>query len=324
MLTSSSFAQIPMSDGAYAQNFDALTDAFLGVAWANDDTVPGWYASRSAGSTAVTNYDAGDGSSTKGSLYSFGQIGASDRALGSIASDTAGNFAFGVRFLNDTGVSRSNIVVSYTGEQRRAGSTQSQRLLFSYQVGTALTNADARNMQSWTPVPVLDFVAPNTNATQQLDGNASTNRIVITNTVLAGLVVPAGQELFLRWFDADDGGFDDGLAVDDLTVSFGDAVTNAVTASTNSAFSLVAYNLKGNFASDWSTNAVQVQAIARQLNFLNPDLITLNEIPNGLRFEMTNWMTAFFPGYHLAISPGTDGAIRNGVISRYSITHSNS
>jgi endonuclease/exonuclease/phosphatase family metal-dependent hydrolase len=97
---------------------------------------------------------------------------------------------------------------------------------------------------------------------------------------------------------------------------------NPVTAA--ASFSLVHYNLKGNFTSDWTTNAPQVQAIARKLQYLNPDIITLNEIPNSLRHEMTNWMTAFFPDYQLAISPGTDGAIRNGVITRYSIITSNS
>lgn len=88
--------------------------------------------------------------------------------------------------------------------------------------------------------------------------------------------------------------------------------------------SLVHYNVKGNFAADWSTNAVQVQAIARQLQYLNPDLITLNEIPNGFRYEMTNWMTAFFPTYNLAVSPGTDGSIRSGVLSRFPITRAQS
>jgi endonuclease/exonuclease/phosphatase family metal-dependent hydrolase len=57
---------------------------------------------------------------------------------------------------------------------------------------------------------------------------------------------------------------------------------------------------------------------------LNPDIIALNEIPNSLRSEMTNWMKAFFPAYNLAINAGTDGAIRSGVISRFSITRSNS
>jgi len=59
---------------------------------------------------------------------------------------------------------------------------------------------------------------------------------------------------------------------------------------------VVQYNMKGNFASDWSTNAAQVQAIARELRYLNADIMTLNEIPNGFKYEMTNWMIAFFPG----------------------------
>lgn len=87
---------------------------------------------------------------------------------------------------------------------------------------------------------------------------------------------------------------------------------------------LVHYNVKGNFTADWTTNAAQVQAIARQLIYLNPDIITLNEIPNGFRSEMTNWMRAFFPGYNLAISPGTDGVLRSGVISRFPLVRTNS
>jgi endonuclease/exonuclease/phosphatase family metal-dependent hydrolase len=43
-----------------------------------------------------------------------------------------------------------------------------------------------------------------------------------------------------------------------------------------------------------------------------------------LRHEMTNWIKVFYPAYHLAISPGTDGALRNGLMSRFSITRSNS
>ncbi len=116
-----------------------------------------------------------------------------------------------------------------------------------------------------------------------------------------------------------------------LTVSNAGGSTNSAPATltvivpnASGTLTLVHHNLKGNFASDWSTNAVQVQAIARQLLHLNPDVITVNEIPNGLRYEMTNWMTAFFPTYQLAISAGTDGTIRSGVISRFPITRSQS
>jgi endonuclease/exonuclease/phosphatase family metal-dependent hydrolase len=103
-----------------------------------------------------------------------------------------------------------------------------------------------------------------------------------------------------------------------------EATLKVIQPNASGTLSLVHYNVKGNFASDWSTNAAQVQAIARQLRHLNPDIIALNEIPNGLKYEMTNWMTAFFPTYQLAISPGTDGVLRSGVISRFPITRSQS
>lgn len=116
-----------------------------------------------------------------------------------------------------------------------------------------------------------------------------------------------------------------------LTVSNPAGTTNSTVASlivygasASGRLTVVHYNVKGNFASDWSTNAAQVQAIARQLQYLNPDIIALNEIPNGMRYEMTNWMTAFFPAYTLAVSSNTDNAIRLGFISRYPITRSQS
>lgn len=102
------------------------------------------------------------------------------------------------------------------------------------------------------------------------------------------------------------------------------ATLTVIAPNASGTLTLVHYNVKGNFAADWSTNAAQVQAIARQLIYLNPDVITLNEIPNGLRHEMTNWMAAFFPTYQLAVSPGTDGVLRSAVISRYPIARAQS
>ena len=89
-------------------------------------------------------------------------------------------------------------------------------------------------------------------------------------------------------------------------------------------FSLLTYNVKGNGATDWSTDSPQVQAIARQLQFLNPDIITFQEIPYDLSYEMTNFVSAFLPGYTLARNSGTDGAIRSVVASRFPITRSTS
>ncbi len=144
-----------------------------------------------------------------------------------MASGTPGNFAYGVRFTNDTGLVQSNLTVSYTGEQWRnangAGAV-TNTLSFSYQIASApLTDADATDAQTWTPFSALDFHSPIVNAGGSgtaLDGNAAANRQIFTNIVLTGAVVQPGQEIFLRWRDVDDSGSDAGLALDDLTVSF--------------------------------------------------------------------------------------------------------
>lgn len=90
------------------------------------------------------------------------------------------------------------------------------------------------------------------------------------------------------------------------------------------ALSYVTYNMEGNGATNWSTNSLQVQAIARELQYLNPDIITLNEIPNQFTYEMTNFIAAFLPGYYLADNSATDGFIRSGIASRFPIIASKS
>jgi endonuclease/exonuclease/phosphatase family metal-dependent hydrolase len=90
------------------------------------------------------------------------------------------------------------------------------------------------------------------------------------------------------------------------------------------ALSYVIYNMEGNGATNWTTNSLQVRAIARELQFLNPDIITLNEIPNQFTYEMTNFIAAFLPGYYLADNSATDGFIRSGIASRFPIIGSKS
>jgi endonuclease/exonuclease/phosphatase family metal-dependent hydrolase len=89
-----------------------------------------------------------------------------------------------------------------------------------------------------------------------------------------------------------------------------------------SALSLFHYNTAGNGTTNWSTNAVQVQAIGRQLQYWQPDVITFNEIPRTNVWQMANWVTAYLPGYHLATNSGTDGFLRSAILSRYPIVRS--
>ena len=65
-----------------------------------------------------------------------------------------------------------------------------------------------------------------------------------------------------------------------------------------------------------------MQAIARKVQYLNPDIITFQEIPFDLSYEMTNFVNAFLPGYALARNSGTDGSVRSVIASRFPITRS--
>ena len=91
-----------------------------------------------------------------------------------------------------------------------------------------------------------------------------------------------------------------------------------------SGLTLMTWNVSGNGAADWSTNATQVQAIGRQVAALNPDIITFNEIPRSKTYEMTNFVNVWLPGYYLATNSGTDNFIRSVIASRYPITRSQS
>jgi endonuclease/exonuclease/phosphatase family metal-dependent hydrolase len=88
------------------------------------------------------------------------------------------------------------------------------------------------------------------------------------------------------------------------------------------SLSVMTYNVKGNGATNWSTNTAQAQAIGRELAYLNPDIITFNEIPHTNVWQMTNWIAAFLPGYNLATNSGTDGFINSVIASRFPITRS--
>ena len=84
------------------------------------------------------------------------------------------------------------------------------------------------------------------------------------------------------------------------------------------------YNVAGNGTVDWSTNSLQVQAIGREVGYLQPDIITFNEIPYTNTWQMANFIAAYLPGYFLATNSATDGYIRNAIASRFAIVRSKS
>jgi endonuclease/exonuclease/phosphatase family metal-dependent hydrolase len=105
-----------------------------------------------------------------------------------------------------------------------------------------------------------------------------------------------------------------------------DPVALSVWSASAPAFSYLTYNVHGNGLTNWSTNMWHVQAIGRQMQYLNPDIITFNEIPvtNNCTAQMADFVTAFRPGYYLVTNSMDDGFIRSVILSRFPIVSSTS
>jgi endonuclease/exonuclease/phosphatase family metal-dependent hydrolase len=92
------------------------------------------------------------------------------------------------------------------------------------------------------------------------------------------------------------------------------------------AFSYLTYNVHGNGLTNWSMNMWHVQAIGRQMQYLDPDIITFNEIPvtNNCTAQMADFVAAFRPGYYLVTNSADDGFIHSVILSRFPIVSSTS
>jgi len=160
-------------------------------------------------------YAADTGGSNTGDTYSYGASGNAERALGGLQSGTLIPL-FGATFTNSTGSAVTNLAVSYTGEQWRLGTADRgpDRLDFQYSLdATSLTTG------TWTDVNQLDFSSPVTTGTVGArDGNATENRTAISFSI-TGLNIPNGATFMIRWVDFNVSGADDGLAVDDFSIT---------------------------------------------------------------------------------------------------------
>ena len=216
---------ITTSSLTYTQSFDSLANSGTSVAWTNDTTIAGWSLfNQVAGGTALTNYDAGTGSSNSGKFFSFGASGSAERALGGQGSGGAyfgspsnGNVAgwIAVAFTNSAGQTLTGLTLSYDGEQWRDGGATTpvaQTMVLEYGFGSTFTS-----VSSWT--------APggNWNFTSPVYTNTGSGAAVVGNTAglvagrggsLTGLNWTVGSTLWVRWVEKNDAGNDHGLAID--------------------------------------------------------------------------------------------------------------
>ena len=196
----------------YTQNFDTLSN--VAGSTTNTLTINGWYLTEGGGGTRDNEqYAVDNGASNTGDTYSYGLVESTERALGELRSATLIPL-FGALFVNNTGSTIASVAVSYTGEEWRLGTAgRLDQLNFEYS-----TNATDLTTGTWTAVPALAFVTPDTTIVGAKNGNAAGERTVLTATIF-GLSIPNGATLWIRWTDTDVTGADDGLAVDDFSLT---------------------------------------------------------------------------------------------------------
>jgi hypothetical protein len=202
-------AQISITDlnQSYTENFNILASSGT----TNDvSTLPAGWTFLETGTNANITYAAGTGSSNTGNTYSFG-LDAADRSLGGLLSGSLTPYV-GASFINNTGATINTLNITYTGEQWRLGTAgRADRLDFQYSFdATSLTSG------TWSEADALDFNSPTIAGTVgALNGNESANRTVVS-AALSGLTLEPGAVIYIRWFDFNAFGADDGLSIDDL------------------------------------------------------------------------------------------------------------
>lgn len=226
MQTQTVKAQIVMTKylTTYNQNFDALPASGTAV-WENGTStlIPGWTVQRTKFINTIT---ANNGSNNTGGLMSYGATSSTERALGSIGSATAGEFAWGVTLQNKTGTAITSIDVNFWGEQWRVSNKTApqHKITFWYAISSdnASFNLSPASDQNWIEVPGLTFRSPHFLITGTiLDGNATANKQQLSGNL--AITVPDGHYVMLRWKDADEVEADHALAIDDFTVSWNTA-----------------------------------------------------------------------------------------------------
>ncbi len=195
-----------------------VTETFNTIGFTPDNTLftalPAGWALLETGTNANTSYRSGTGSNNTGDTYSFGATGSSERAFGGLLSGSLIP-TIGASFVNHTGSQIGRLVIEYVGEQWRLGAVgRLDKLDFQYSL-------DATSLSSglWSDVDALDFVAPVTAGTLgAVDGNAAANRTTLSATI-TGLAIAPNATVWIRWLDYNATGADDGLGVDDVSLT---------------------------------------------------------------------------------------------------------
>ncbi|MBP7476384.1 MAG: hypothetical protein KA810_14120, partial [Pyrinomonadaceae bacterium] len=237
---------------AYTENFDSLSNA-AGTT-TNTLAINGWELNETGGGARDNEQYAVDtGGSTTGDTFSYGAAAATDRALGGLQSGTLIP-TIGASLTNNTGSTVNQLAITFTGEQWRIGNTaaaRDDRLDFQYS-----TDATSLTTGTWTDADLLDFANPikTAAAAAPLDGNSSPNR-TLKNSAITNLLLADGSTIWIRWNDLDATSSDDGLAIDDISITpkaLPSVTTNSATLLTGTTATLNGtVNPNGNATTAW-------------------------------------------------------------------------
>ncbi|WP_019866778.1 ExeM/NucH family extracellular endonuclease [Methylovulum miyakonense] len=263
---------------AYTQNFDTLATSGT----TNVLSVNGWVMTESGGGARDNEqYGADTGASSTGDTYSYGPSANSDRALGGLRSGTLIP-VFGACFTNDTGSAINALNIAYTGEEWRLGTAaRTDQINFEYS-----TTATDLVTGTWTGVASLNFITPDTVTTGAKNGNASADRTSISSSV-SSLSIANGASFWVRWTDTDATGADDGLAVDDFSLT----PTGAATAGVTVAQTGGSTDVTEGGATDTYTIVLDSQPSADVTVSVAGDT-QVSASPSTLTFTPANWNTA--------------------------------
>ncbi len=205
-----SFGQISITSTGtpFSENFNTL------AATGTSGTLPSGWAFLETGTNANTTYAASTGSDAGGNTYSYGATANAERALGTLLSGSLTPI-IGASFTNNSGANITSLTIVYTGEQWRLGTlSRIDKLDFQYSL-----DATSLNTGTFTDVDNLDFIAPVTTGTiGALNGNAAPNQTLISFEI-TGLNIAVGSSFWIRWTDPNASSADDGLAIDDFSIT---------------------------------------------------------------------------------------------------------
>jgi uncharacterized protein len=199
----------------YAQDFDTLGN--VQGSSTNSALPVGWDLTETGGGTRDNElYGADNGFSATGDTYSYGTSSSTDRAFGGLRSGTLIP-VIGASFTNNTGVTVGALQISYRGEMWRSGVLSrgaADRMDFQLS-----TDATSLATGAWTDYDTLDYSSTVISSpVNPHDGNDPAFRTTVSSTI-NGLSIANGATFWIRWNDFDISSSDDGLAVDDFSLT---------------------------------------------------------------------------------------------------------